>query len=214
MGLRWLKLRVREYFRSRAVIYALVAALLAAGAGAGAVGAGLLDGTDRAELAEFVDEYVRQAGDGGLSAAPADPRDFWTELARSALLPWVLGLSVIGAPLALVLVFLRGFAVGFTVRFLVEEFSVHGAILSLVSVAPHSALILFGVALAAGAGLAFAAGAVRILTGRAVTEPVYRHLAAAILLCAVASGSVAAGAWLQARVAPVLTGMVFRWLPM
>lgn len=203
---------VSEYFRERAVIYAVVLALLAAGFGVGVAGARSLDAEVREELSGFLSAYVRQAVAGGLGAAPAAAPGAWSELLRGAFLPWLLGLSVIGSPLALAVVFLRGFAVGFAVRFFYEEFSFRGALLGLASIVPHSVFTLFGVCLAAGASLTFAAGAAKLLFGRAVGESVYSLLAAATFLCAVAALSIVVGAWVQGNVTPILAGLAARWL--
>jgi len=209
---RGVKERVGDYFRGRVVIYALVISLLAVGFGAGAVGAGSLAEADRGELTAFLSAYVRQAGAGELVSPHTGSRAVWTELARGVLVPWFLGLSVIGAPAALAFVFLRGFAIGFTVRLLVEEYALKGALLGLVSVAPHSLFSVFGICLAAGAALTFAVGAAKLMTGRAAGESVLSHFAAATLLCAVAGSSVALGAWIQENVTPILVGLALRWI--
>ena len=46
------------------------------------------------------------------------------------------GLTVIGAPVVLGIVFLRGFVLGFTIGFIIDELYVRGLILSLSSVLP------------------------------------------------------------------------------
>lgn len=55
---------------------------------------------------------------------------------------WILGLSVIGLPGILILDFLKGVLVGFTVGYLVGQFSWHGLLFALVSVAPPNLLII------------------------------------------------------------------------
>lgn len=207
-----LKSRVAEYFRERIVIYALVISLFAIGFSVGAAGVGSVDVAARGELSEFVASYVEQAAAGGLEPVPSGAARLLAELVRGALIPWILGLSVIGVPIALGLVFLRGFAVGFTVRLLIEEYSLNGALLGLVSVLPHGLFGVFGLCLAAGAALTFAVGASKLLLGRAAGESVFGHLATATLLCAVAGSCIAVGAWIQGNVTPVLVGLAARWL--
>lgn len=204
---------VGEYFRRRAVIYALVVALLAVGIGVGAVAVGDLSEGDYSELSEFLWSYVRQAttplergfpqgGEGGVLVS----------VARGAAVPWLLGLTIIGAPLALVLVFLRGFAVGFTLKFLVSELSYRGILLGLVSVAPHSFLTLFGICLASGAALTFSVGAAKVLAGRRDGEAVFGHFMTSTLLTLVAAACIAIGTWIQANVTPVLVELAARWI--
>jgi stage II sporulation protein M len=58
--------------------------------------------------------------------------------AKTVLAIWFLGLTVIGVPLILVVVFLRGFALGFTVSFLCHEKAGTGILISFLSVLPQN----------------------------------------------------------------------------
>lgn len=58
------------------------------------------------------------------------------------LLIWLLGLSVIGLPLIFVLDFLKGVLIGFTVGYLVGQFSWEGVLFSLVTVAPQNLIVV------------------------------------------------------------------------
>lgn len=55
---------------------------------------------------------------------------------------WVCGLSVIGLPGILVLNFLKGVLIGFSVGYMVGQYSWKGLLFSLVSVAPHNLLVI------------------------------------------------------------------------
>ena len=200
------------YFRERAVIYALVVALLAGGAAVGAVAVNSLEEEDYQELSAFLDQYVRGAALPAERSLGARDVGILTSVAQSAGVPWLLGLTIIGAPLALALVFLRGFAVGFTLRFLLDHLSLKGILFGLVSVAPHNLFTLFGVALASGAALTFSVSAVNALVGRRRRESLLSQFLASTTLCGAAALSVAAGTWIQAHVTPILVQLIARWL--
>lgn len=51
---------------------------------------------------------------------------------------WLLGISVVGFPGILVVLFLRGFSLGFTVCFMVRELSVPGVAAAFTSILPHN----------------------------------------------------------------------------
>ncbi|EGL82482.1 stage II sporulation protein M [Caldalkalibacillus thermarum TA2.A1] len=55
---------------------------------------------------------------------------------------WVLGLSIIGLPVILIMVFLKGVFVGFTVGFLVHQMGLKGFLLSFVSVIPQNMVVV------------------------------------------------------------------------
>ncbi|MFK4997718.1 stage II sporulation protein M [Bacillus sp. N9] len=55
---------------------------------------------------------------------------------------WILGISIIGFPLILILVFIKGIIVGFSVGFLVSQMGWNGLLLSFVSLLPQNLLII------------------------------------------------------------------------
>jgi len=58
------------------------------------------------------------------------------------LLLWLFGVSVIGVPLVIVVLFLRAFSVGFAIGFTVLQFGWKGLLISLVTIFPHQLLAL------------------------------------------------------------------------
>jgi stage II sporulation protein M len=62
---------------------------------------------------------------------------------------FLLGLTVIGFPLILVIIFTRGFVLGFTVFFLIKEKALWGALIALLAVFPPNFLSLPAYILAA-----------------------------------------------------------------
>ncbi len=68
---------------------------------------------------------------------------------------WILGLSVIGLPVIVIMVFVKGFSLGFTIAFLVEQYSYKGLQLAMGVVLPQN-LILVPVTLFIGvSGIVF-----------------------------------------------------------
>lgn len=57
---------------------------------------------------------------------------------------WLLGITVIGIPVILLIIALRGFIIGFTVAFFIKEFKVKGITLSLLCLLPQNIFLVFG----------------------------------------------------------------------
>ncbi|ADL13217.1 stage II sporulation protein M [Acetohalobium arabaticum] len=72
------------------------------------------------------------------------------------LLVWILGISIVGMPIIPILVFLRGFILGFAVGFLVDELAVKGFLFAVVSIVPHNLFAIPSLIIAGTAGIAFA----------------------------------------------------------
>lgn len=58
------------------------------------------------------------------------------------LMVWVLGITIIGIPIVLLLVSLKGFIMGFSVGFLAEEMGMRGLLFSLVGILPQNLLVV------------------------------------------------------------------------
>jgi stage II sporulation protein M len=58
--------------------------------------------------------------------------------AKTIALMWILGFTIVGIPFVLFILFTRGFIIGFTVGFLVNEYVMRGLLFALASVLPHN----------------------------------------------------------------------------
>lgn len=93
------------------------------------------------ELRQYLDSFVK--GMGALAQSSQFPvLNTWGEILKNQLFSlgilWMLGLSVVGAPLIVLLVGARGFILGFTIGFLVREKAGQGLLLALAAVLPQN----------------------------------------------------------------------------
>jgi stage II sporulation protein M len=70
--------------------------------------------------------------------------------AKTVVLMWILGFTIVGIPFVLFILFIRGFIIGFTVGFLVNEYIMKGLLFAFASVLPHNlfavpAILVMGV---------------------------------------------------------------------
>ncbi|WP_166639166.1 stage II sporulation protein M [Aureibacillus halotolerans] len=68
-------------------------------------------------------------------------QSFWQDVKTIGLM-WLLGLSVIGAPIVMGLAFIKGVFVGFTVGFLVTQMGWQGVVLSAFAIMPQNMIIV------------------------------------------------------------------------
>lgn len=68
---------------------------------------------------------------------------------------YLMGLTVLGIPLILVLLFIRGFAIGFTIGFLAKQKAGQGMLLGIVSLLPHNLFYLPALFIGSVAALSF-----------------------------------------------------------
>lgn len=211
MARRWGDV-IRGYVRRRVPLLLCLVIVFGAGATTGALAVDLVAADGRAALAEEVDALIRIAG--SRPAAPA------ADIVRFALVEYVakvagviglLGLSMVGAPMVLVVVFLRGFVLGFTALFLMDGRWLPGIALALAGLLPHN-LLAVPATLAAGVGaLSFSGAAWRALLGRRDVN-MYHQLAGSLLVLCASAAALVAAALVEAYVSPVLMSTASRLL--
>lgn len=98
------------------------------------------------------------AGTAAPSASGASTATVWEAFgahARWVFFIWMLGLSVVGVPLILLLDFLKGVLVGFTVGYLAGQWSWKGVVFAFASVAPQNLIAVPTIIVASVAAISF-----------------------------------------------------------
>lgn len=167
---RWMDI-AREYFRERFFLFLLVIILLIMGIVFGSLSVNALGGDQRQELTQYLRLFFQ--GFHQDTAAPvSDPvyaREAIAGHLKTVVFLLILGVSVIGVPLILLLVFTRGFILGFTVAFLVRQLSGRGMLFAMTAVLPHQFLVVPTLVVLAVANIDFAGTLIRSRWGRRPT---------------------------------------------
>lgn len=121
----------------------------------GIAGEGQLEAGEVTELTSYLDSFLNQL-DGLEAYSPAALKITMYNNIAVIFAIYLLGLTVIGIPVVLALIFARGFALGFTVAFLTSEKSFDGIVLALVSILPQNIFYVPALVVAGAASLSFA----------------------------------------------------------
>ncbi|NGQ94662.1 stage II sporulation protein M [Brevibacillus sp. SYP-B805] len=174
-----MKRRVRHtlqaYMQEHQSLYLFAVVLFAMGVIFGAVIVNALDLSQKQELIGFLHYFFANMDENGI----ADPglhfqQTFGYHLKTIGVM-WILGLSIIGLPLILLLLFLKGVIVGFTVGFLVDQLQWQGVTFSLVGVLPQNMLIVPALLIVGVGGISFSLRLIRtrLLSKRDVILPYF-----------------------------------------
>ncbi|MFC8575881.1 stage II sporulation protein M, partial [Heyndrickxia sporothermodurans] len=129
---------VQEY----SSIYSFIIVLFLMGVVFGAVIVNSLSFDQKEDLYYYLNQFFGQVSDGKV-AAPSDLfRLSFLHNVKFLGLMWILGISIIGLPLILILLFIKGIVVGFSVGFLVSQMHWGGFLLSFVTVLPQNLFII------------------------------------------------------------------------
>lgn len=116
---------------------------------------------------------------------------------------WVLGLTIIGVPVILGLIFVRGFVLGFTVGFMISELHLNGVLMAAASLLPHNLFLIPALILAATTAISFAGSAVKTLIGTSHKSIVVHFLATTIIIL-FSSGLLAVASLVEMYITPIL----------
>ncbi|WP_237690645.1 stage II sporulation protein M [Paenibacillus caui] len=198
---------IHRTLKDQTPLYAFVAVLLLMGVVFGALMVNALTLDQQQDISKYLGDFFLNLGTdtGDLKSS------FWPiallQLKWLGLI-WLFGLSVIGLPGILILDFLKGVLIGFTVGCLVGQFSWKGLLFALVSVAPHNLIVIPVLLISSVAAVKFSLGIIRsrVLLHRQgnFTEPFLSYTGLIVSMSVVLLGAACFETW----VSPVLMSWV------
>lgn len=130
--------------------------LLFAGAIFGSLLVQSLQLEQREQLAAALTQYLQWIGvDSQLDGTAAL---FWSVFAKH--LQWIIiificGLTIIGIPFIIIINFLKGFMIGFSISMMVQQFGIEGLVLALVSFVPQNLFVIPALIILSGAAIGY-----------------------------------------------------------
>lgn len=146
---------MRTHLRDHLSLYVFVSMLFITGVVFGAVMVNALTLEQKQELARHLGNYFFVVDQGELlDGKQSFPQTLSLNL-KWIVIIWILGMSVIGLPVIFALDFLKGVLIGFSVGFLVGEFSWKGMFFALASIAPRNIVLIPVIITASVVAMAF-----------------------------------------------------------
>ncbi|WP_026584688.1 stage II sporulation protein M [Bacillus sp. J33] len=192
------------HFREHSSIYLFVIVLFLMGVIFGAIVVNSLSFTQKEDLFYYLTQFFGQVSDGQVAAAGDLFKQSFFHNAKFIGLMWILGISIIGLPVILILLFMKGMVVGFTVGFLVNQMGWEGFLLSFVSVLPQNLIIIPIFILAATLAVSFSLKMIRKQFMKKVGQPIMPLFGRYMAVFAVAILFLIAAAGIEAFISPVL----------
>ena len=125
---------------------------------------------------------------------------------KTIVLMWILGFTIVGIPFVLFILFTRGFIIGFTVGFLVNEYVMSGLLFALASVLPHNFFAIPAILVTSVSATKFSLMLVRHRTQGTIN--LWYEAAGYSLLCALMLGVMLFAALLEVYISPVFMKLV------
>jgi len=123
---------------------------------------------------------------------------------QTGVLIWILGVTIIGIPLILLLVAVRGFIIGFTVGFFIQQMGVKGLIFSILSLLPQNIIIIPGVIIVAVLGISFSIMLIRNKVKKTRYDNVLNQFFVYSTVIAIVHIFIAVGCLVEAYISPLV----------
>ncbi|WP_425354979.1 stage II sporulation protein M [Paenibacillus shirakamiensis] len=150
----------RNTLKEQIPLYIFVTVLFLMGVVFGALMVNALTLEQQQDISRYLGDFVTNYKPGGMQ----DAAGFWSIALLNLKwlgLIWILGLSVIGLPGILVLDFLKGVLIGFSVGCLIGEYTWSGLLFALVSIAPHNLVLIPALLVCSVAAVTFSLNIIR-----------------------------------------------------
>ncbi|WP_077213875.1 stage II sporulation protein M [Bacillus dakarensis] len=199
---------ITSHFRDHSSIYLFVITLFLMGVIFGAIVVNSLSLTQKEDLFYYLSQFFGQVSDGKVAASNDLFLQSFFHNSKFIGLMWILGISIIGLPVILILLFIKGLVVGFTVGFLVNQMQWEGFLMSFVSVLPQNLIIIPIFIFAATLSVSFSITMIRRQFMKKMTQPMLPLVGRYALAFMAAALLLVAAAGIEAYVSPALMKMV------
>lgn len=147
-------------FQDNFIIYLIIPVIFAIGIFFGMMGANNLNDQQAQDLVGYVDGFINNLPTAAVDA-PSETKYALILNLKTLFYIWFLGLTVIGIPLTMVITFSRGFVLGFTTGFLIQEKAMQGIWVVLLTVVPQNLILVPVILIAAVTSISFSLFVIR-----------------------------------------------------
>ena len=195
-----------EYLRENFLLYLIVFAFFTIGTALGAMLVKPFTIGQQVELLAYIDSFINSLLNREISSAGMFKQALFNNV-KLVFFIWFLGLTVIGVPVIVGLLFARGFILGFTVAFLVQEKGVQGITISLLSVLPPNMILLPALIIGGVSAISFSLLLIRGSLKSSFIKLMQQFISYSMLMIVVAILAVIA-ALIEAYVAPEILKLI------
>ncbi|MNH94794.1 Stage II sporulation protein M [compost metagenome] len=146
---------MKQFMKENVSLYVFVTVLFVIGVVFGAVMVNALSLEQKQEMTRHLGSFFHEVNGGLQVDGMQSFKDAFAVHMKWILLIWLFGLSIIGLPLILILDFLKGVLIGFTVGYLVGQMSWKGMLFAFVSIAPQNLIVIPALIICSVSAMAF-----------------------------------------------------------
>ncbi|WP_078391288.1 stage II sporulation protein M [Shouchella patagoniensis] len=196
---------VTHHLHEHKSLYLFVSILFLMGVVFGAIVVNSLSLTQRHDLFMYVSQFFHEMNNGYIVSAPSELFvNSFTHYGKYIGFMWILGISLIGLPIILIMIFVKGVVIGFTVGFLVNQLGGQGFLLALVSVLPQNIILVPAFIVVGTLSVSFCLRLMKQTFAKGFNEPIFPHFLRYTMLILIVGAFITFASVFEAYLSPVL----------
>lgn len=200
---------VQNHLQNNRSTYTFTIVLMMMGVIFGSVVVNSLAPPEKQDLFTYIQQFLGDMSKGQVASSNEMFTQSFAHNMKYIGVMWILGFSIIGLPIVLILLFLKGVVVGFTVGFLVSSMGWHGFLVSLVTVLPQNIILLPVFIVMSSAAISFSFKMIRRqFMKNQSAPPIFQQFIRYSIFMIGIVGVLVMVSLFQAYVSPVLTKIV------
>lgn len=193
------------------MLYFLLVLALMIGISAGAITINVLNEEQSQGLISFLDSFFKVLSQEKIDSFTLLKHSLVNNF-QTIILVWILGITVIGLPIVIFIVVLRGFIVGFTVGFLINELGFKGFAFSLLTMLPQNIFVIPGLIALAVLSINFSIKIITSKTKRGSNFSFISELTSYSISTAIFSLLIILGSLVEAYITPVFMNLLLGYV--
>lgn len=202
---------VYKNIKDNFILYFLLVLALMIGISAGAITINVLNEEQSRSLISFLDSFFKVLSQEKIDSLTLLKHSFVNNF-QTIILIWILGITVIGLPIVIFIVVLRGFIVGFTVGFLINELGLKGFTFSMLTILPQNIFVIPGIVALAVLSINFSIKIVTSKTKRGIKFSFMSELTRYSISTAILSLLIIMGSLVEAYVTPIFMKLLLGYV--
>lgn len=178
------------------------------GISGGAITIKVVNAEQKKDLIDFLDSFFKILNEGDINSFALLKQSILNNL-QTVLFIWFFGIIVIGIPVLMGVLILRGFVIGFTVGFLIEAVGFKGFLFALFTVLPQNIFVIPGLVIISVIGTKFS---VVIIKNRFKHQPRRENFISVLtkytVAIAMVSGLILIGSFIEAYISPIFMRLI------
>lgn len=134
---------IQKHIRLNIPVYIITIFALTIGIVIGAYTVKILPDSQKVELISYLEEFFQILENQEFDNYQVFFQTFINQL-KLLISVWLLGMTIIGTPMIILILGFRGFILGFTIGFIIDEFAFNGILFTILSILPHNLFYIPG----------------------------------------------------------------------